>query len=65
MKFFSKIGSMVGSNSSSVFSNKQGFPNLMQFSKDFKNAVAPSFRFRTLNPGSFFSRSFIHVTAYY
>ena len=36
IKFFSKTGSIVGSSSSSTLSNKQGFPNLIQFSKGFK-----------------------------
>jgi len=49
VKFFSKMVSRVGSNSSSTASNKTGFPNLIAFSKGFKNAFAPSFILRTLS----------------
>lgn len=62
MKFFSKIGSIVGSNSSSTFSKRQGNPNFMQFSNGFKNTFAPSFKLRTF---IYFSSLFlIQVTAY-
>ena len=65
MKVFSNTGSIVGSNSSSVFSNRQAFPNLIQFSRGFKNTPAPSFNYKILKPyASFFSLSLIQLTAY-
>jgi len=60
-KFFSKIGSKVGSNSSSTDSNNTGLPYLIAFSKGFKNAPAPSFIFKTFN--SFSSLFLIHCKA--
>ena len=55
---------MQGASSSSTFSNRHGFPNLIQFSKFFKNTEAPSFIFSILNPISFSSRFLIQFTAY-
>ena len=54
MKFFSNIGSRVGSNSSYTDSNKTGLPYLIAFSKGFKKTPAPSLILRTLRSFSTF-----------
>lgn len=63
MKFFSRMGSMVGSISSSTPSNKKGFPNLIQFSNCFRKAPAPSLILQILKAASFLSLFLIHLTA--
>lgn len=41
--YFNKIGSSAGSKSSSIFSNRTGYPNLIAFSKVFKKLDSVSF----------------------
>jgi len=64
MKFFSKIGSIVGSSSSSTLSNRHGFPDLIQPSKLLRKTLAPSFKFNTLNYIFLDSLYLIQFTAY-
>jgi len=61
MKFFSNIGSKVGSRVSSTLSNRITFPNFIAFSSGFRKTPAPSLMFRARI--SFSSRFFIQARA--
>jgi len=62
MKFFSKIGSRVGSNSSSIFSNNIDYPYLIAPSKNLIKTPGPSLIFNTFI--SLLSFFLIQLTAY-
>ena len=50
-KFFYNKGSIVGSNSSSMFQNKHAPPLLIVFQRSLMKELAPSFMFKTLKVG--------------